>query len=191
MLESITGRSDALLLAPHVQLAAIHIADHTDLIPGQVTYSYIAEDLGGQSNLLFSVETIREYLLPGMKRMVGLTHEAGAYAFCHSDGAIRNIIPDLIEIGYDVLNPIQWRCPGMERDALKRDFGEYLIFHGGVDNQQTLAFGNEEDVWREVAENIEILGEGGGHILAPCHNIQAVSPPENVAAMYKAGYELG
>ncbi|MCP4166798.1 MAG: uroporphyrinogen-III decarboxylase-like protein [Chloroflexi bacterium] len=160
-------------------------------IPGQVTYSYIAEDLGGQSNLLFSVETIREYLLPGMRRMVELTHEAGAYAFCHSDGAIRNIIPDLIEIGYDVLNPIQWRCPGMERDALKRDFGEHLIFHGGVDNQQTLAFGSEENVWREVAENIEILGDGGGYILAPCHNIQAVSPPENVAAMYEAGYELG
>ena len=96
----------------------------------------------------------------------------------------------MIDLGIDVLNPIQWRCEGMDRESLKRDFGNSLVFHGAVDNQQTLAFGTVEDVAREVRENVEILGAGGGYILAPCHNIQAVSPPENVVAMYRAVKEL-
>jgi uroporphyrinogen decarboxylase len=96
----------------------------------------------------------------------------------------------MISLGIDVLNPIQWRCAGMEREELKRDFGDDVIFHGAVDNQYTLAFGSVEEVRTEVEENIEILGDGGGYILAPCHNIQAVSPPENIVAMYETGYEL-
>jgi uroporphyrinogen decarboxylase len=124
--------------------------------------------------------------------MAELVHQAGAYVFHHSDGAVRPIIPDMIEeVGIDVLNPIQWRCRGMERAGLKRDFGDRLVFHGGVDNQQTLAFGGVEDVREEVRTNVEVLGMGGGYILAPCHNIQAVSPPENVVAMYETGYEIG
>ncbi len=160
-------------------------------LPGQVMLSYIAEDMGGQTGLLFSRKHIHEFLLPRMKRMIDLAHQAGAYVFHHSDGAIREIIPDMIALGIDILNPIQWRCPGMEREGLKRDFGDKLIFHGGVDNQYTLAFGTVEEVREEVADNIRILGAGGGYILAPCHNIQAVSPPENIVAMYEAGYEYG
>lgn len=160
-------------------------------IPGQVTFSYVAEDLGSQERLLFSMRHIREFLLPRMKRMMDLVHEGGGYVFTHSDGAIRPVIPDLIAIGVDVLNPIQWRCKGMERQGLKRDFGAQLIFHGGMDNQQTLAFGTVADVQAEVIENLAILGKDGGYILAPCHNIQAVSPPENIVAMYETGYHEG
>ena len=160
-------------------------------IPGAVMISYVAEDLGGQEDLMYSPAQIREFFLPRMKRMIDLVHSAGAYVFHHTDGAARKILPDLIEIGIDVLNPIQWRCRGMEREGLKRDFGDQLIFHGGVDNQQTLPFGTVEDVRREVADNLRILGAGGGYILAPCHNIQSVGPSENVVAMYDAGYESG
>lgn len=162
-----------------------------EAIPGKVNISYVAEDFGAQENLLISPQVIRELFIPRMKRMIDLAHQAGAYAFFHSDGAIREIIPDMIEAGIDVLNPIQWRCRGMEREGLKRDFGTEVIFHGGVDNQRTLAFGSVEDVRREVVVNIQVLGEGGGYILAPCHNIQAISPPENVVAMYETGYEYG
>lgn len=162
-----------------------------ETIPGVVSITYIAEDLGGQESLMFSPEHIRRYLLPRMKRMMDLTKEHGSYVFTHSDGAVRDIVPDLIATGTEVLNPIQWRCAGMEREGLKRDFGDRLIFHGGVCNQQTLPFGTVDDVWEEVAENLRILGEGGGYILAPCHNIQAVSPPENVVALYEAGLDLG
>jgi uroporphyrinogen decarboxylase len=160
-------------------------------IPGRVTVTYIAEDFGSQQNLLFSPDMIRAFFIPGMRRMMELAHQAGAAVFFHSDGAIRPIIPDMIEAGIDILNPIQWRCRGMDRRELKRDFGGNVVFHGGVDNQQTLAFGSVEDVREEVAYNVEVLGNGGGYILAPCHNIQAISPPENVVAMYEAGYEYG
>jgi len=162
-----------------------------ETIPGQVDISYIAEDFGSQESLLISPRVIKEFFIPRMKRMIDLAHQAGAYAFFHSDGAIREIIPDMIEAGIDVLNPIQWRCKRMDREELKRDFGDQVIFHGGVDNQYTLAFGSVEQVREEVMYNIQVLGEGGGYILAPCHNIQAVSPPENVVAMYETGYEYG
>ena len=159
--------------------------------PGKVLITYVAEDMGSQEDLMFSPQQIREFLLPRMKRIIDLAHEGGAYVFHHSDGAIRKIIPDMIALGIDVLNPIQWRCKGMEREGLKRDFGAKLVFHGGVDNQRTLPFGTAEDVRREVIDNLRILGAGGGYILAPCHNIQAVSPAENVVAMYETGYEEG
>lgn len=123
--------------------------------------------------------------------MIDLVHDAGAFVFHHSDGAIRKIIPDMIDAGIDILNPIQWRCKGMEREVLKRDFGDKVIFHGGMDNQYTLAYGSVEEVRQEVLDNLRILGEGGGYILAPCHNIQAVSPPENIVAMYETCYENG
>lgn len=162
-----------------------------ETIPGRVNVSYVAEDMGSQESLLFSPKQIHEFLIPRMKRMIDLAHSAGAYVFFHSDGAVRRIIPDMIEAGIDVLNPVQWRCKGMGRAGLKRDFGDRLVFHGGVDNQQTLPFGTVDDVRAEVATNLEILGRGGGYILAPCHNIQANTPPENVVAVYETGYALG
>ena len=157
-------------------------------IPGQVLITYVAEDLGGQEGLLYSPGQIHTFLLPRMKRMIDLAHDAGAFVFHHSDGAIRDILPDMIDAGIDVLNPIQWRCKGMERERLKQDFGDRLIFHGGVDNQYTLAFGSAEEVEQEVRDNLRILGGGGGYILAPCHNIQPVTPVENILAMYETGY---
>ena len=81
-------------------------------LPGQILISYVAEDFGSQQSLLFSPETIRDVFIPRMKRMIDLAHEAGAYVFHHSDGAIRPIMPDMIAAGIDVLNPIQWRCRG-------------------------------------------------------------------------------
>jgi len=162
-----------------------------DAIPDQVMITYVAEDMGSQEGLLFSPAQIHEFLIPRMKRIMDLAHEAGAYVFHHSDGGVRRILPDMIAAGIDVLNPIQWRSKGMEREGLKRDFGDQIVFHGGVDNQYTLAFGTVDEVRQEVADNLRILGAGGGYIMAPCHNIQAVSPAENIVAMYETGYELG
>jgi len=160
-------------------------------IPFKITYSYVAEDMGSQEDLLFSIKHIREFFIPRMKKMIELIHQQGAYVFFHSDGAIRKIIPDMIEIGIDILNPIQWRCKGMDRKELKKEFGKKVTFHGAVDNQKTLPFGSKEDVKKEVIENIEILGKGGGYILAPCHNIQPITPIENIITMYEVGYECG
>ncbi|HOQ46103.1 MAG TPA: uroporphyrinogen decarboxylase family protein [Bryobacteraceae bacterium] len=114
----------------------------------------------------------------GMERALADRH--------HDDGAIRPLIPDLLDIGIDILNPIQWRCRGMDRAALARDFGARVVFHGGIDNQQTLPFGTVEDVRREVEDNLALFSGCKGYIVAPCHNIQANTPTANIVAMYEA-----
>ena len=123
--------------------------------------------------------------------MADLARSHGIHVFYHTDGAAREVIPDLIAVtGIEVLNPIQWRCPGMEREGLVRDFGDRIAFHGAVDNQQTLAFGTPDDVRREVLDNIRIFAPARW-ICAPCHNLQAVSPTENIVAMYETIHEHG
>ncbi len=162
-----------------------------EAIPGKIMLSYVAEDFGAQESLMFSPFQIKEFFIPPMKRMMDLIHQNGAFVFHHNDGAVRDIIPTMIEAGIDILNPIQWRCKGMEREGLKKDFGGRLIFHGGVDNQYTLPFGTKEEVKQEVLDNLRILGQNGGYILAPCHNIQPNTPVENILTMYETGYENG
>jgi uroporphyrinogen decarboxylase len=160
-------------------------------IPGQVMLTDVAEDMGSQTTLMYSPAQIEEFFAPHFRRMIDLAHEAGAYVSHHSDGAVRPIIPRMVQLGIDVLDPVQWRCDGMEREGLKRDFGDRLVFHGAMDNQYTLAFGSVEEVQQEVRDNIRILGDNGGLILGPCHNVQAVSPPENVVAMYDTAFAEG
>lgn len=155
------------------------------------TFTYVAEDLGGQKNLLYSPRHIKKFLFPGMKIMIELAHSASAKAFHHDDGNITKILPDLVALGIDILNPIQWRAEGMDRESLKDLYGNSLIFHGGVDNQYTLPFGTPDEVRNEVLENLEILGNDGGYIIAPCHNIQPNTPIENILALYETGYLNG
>jgi uroporphyrinogen decarboxylase len=152
---------------------------------------YVAEDLGTQNSLLMSPRLFRKFLKPRMTKLIDLAHSFDVRVMHHDDGAIRTVLPDLIEAGVDILNPVQWRCAGMEREGLARDFGAKLIFHGGVDNQQTLPFGTAAEVREEVAENIRMLGTGKGYIVAPCHHIQANTPTENILAMYAAVQEFG
>ena len=162
-----------------------------EALPGQVTLTYVAEDMGSQAGLLFSPAHIRRFLFPGMRRMIDLAHQAGVYVFHHNDGNILRILPELVELGIDLLNPIQWRAGGMERSLLKQRFGQRLVFHGGMDNQFTLPFGTPEQVRQEVRDNLAVLGAGGGYILAPCHNIQPLTPLENIFAMYETGCSEG
>jgi uroporphyrinogen decarboxylase len=162
-----------------------------EAIPGKVHLTYVAEDLGGQRNLLFSPRQTHEFLFPGMKRMIELARQAGVHVFHHNDGNITRILPDLVNLGIQILNPIQWRADGMERESLKRQYGDRLIFHGAMDNQYTLPFGTVAEVRQEVHDNLRILGNGGGYILAPCHNLQPITPVENILAMYETGYEEG
>jgi len=162
-----------------------------ELGKGRIDITYVAEDLGGQTSLLFGVPEIRKYILPRQKKMADLARSFGIHVFYHTDGAARGIIPDLLDItGIEILNPIQWRCPGMEREGLVRDFGRRVIFHGAVDNQFTLPFGSAADVRNEVLDNIRIFG-GSRWICAPCHNIQPVTPTENITTLYNTIHEHG
>ncbi len=158
---------------------------------GRIGVTYVAEDLGGQTALLMSLPQIRKFFLPHQKTMADLAKSHGIRVFYHTDGAVRSVIPDLISVtGIELLNPIQWRCPGMEREGLVRDFGDRIVFHGAMDNQQTLPFGTPEDVRKEVLENIEIFSRARW-VCAPCHNLQPVTTTENILAMYETIHAHG
>jgi len=105
----------------------------------------------------------------------------------HSCGNVRPLIPDFIDMGVDILNPVHINASGMEPDKLKRDFGKDIVFWGGgVDTQKVLAYGTEKDVAEDVKRNIDALAPGGGFVFAAVHNIQAEVPPQNVMSMFKA-----
>lgn len=158
---------------------------------GRVDVAWIAHDLGSQQALLCSPDTVRRLFVPGIARLARVAHDAGIRVCLHSDGAIREAIPDLLDAGIEVLNPIQWRCEGMDRQSLVDDFADRVCFHGAVDNQETLASNDEARVRAEVRENIDILGARNGYILAPCHNAQPVTRPETIVAMYGEAFHYG
>jgi uroporphyrinogen decarboxylase len=200
---SLRGREQALidlLLAPDIAEAALdHIFRYYvelnrrifEIGKGRIDLFYLAEDLGGQNDLLISLPLIRRFILPNQKRMADLARSHGIHVFYHTDGAARKAVPELIETtGIEILNPIQWRCPGMERESLVRDFGRRVIFHGAMDNQQTLPFGTPSDVRQEVLDNIRIFS-GARWICAPCHNLQPNTPTANIVAMYETIHEFG
>ncbi|WP_346903318.1 uroporphyrinogen decarboxylase family protein, partial [Faecalicatena contorta] len=111
--------------------------------------------------------------------------------FKHSCGSIKALIPELIECGFDILNPIQWTAENMDPRELKREFGKDIVFWGGgVDTQKTFAFGKAEQVREEVLEMCRIFSEGGGFVFNTIHNIQAMTPVENVVAMIDAVKEF-
>jgi len=158
---------------------------------GRIDLTWVAEDLGSQTGPLLSLEMYRRFLLPNQVKMADLARSFGVHVMYHTDGAARMFLPDLIDrVGIEILNPVQWRCPGMEREGLVADFGDRIIFHGSIDNQQTLPFGTVDDVISEVRESIEIY-EDARWICNPCHNIQPNTPTENIVAMYEAVRELG
>jgi len=108
----------------------------------------------------------------------------------HTCGAVRRLIPDFIEMGVDILNPIQVSAQGMEPAGLKRDFGHALCFHGALDIQAVLSQGTPDQVRAEVARLCHVLGQGGGFILAPTNNVMPETPIENVLALYEAVQEV-
>jgi uroporphyrinogen decarboxylase len=157
----------------------------------RIDTTWVAEDLGGQTGPLISVQAYRRFLLPNQIRMADLGRRYGAHIMYHTDGAARAFLPDLVDkVGIEVLNPIQWRCPGMEREGLVRDFGRRIVFHGSIDNQQTLAFGSVADVVDEVTQSVRIY-ENARWICAPCHRLQPVTPTANILAMYDTIQRLG
>lgn len=157
---------------------------------GRIDLTWVAEDLGSQTGPLLSLDMYRRFLLPHQIKMADLARSFGIHVMYHTDGAARMFLPDLIDhVGIEILNPVQWRCPGMEREGLVADFGDRIIFHGSIDNQQTLPFGTVDDVIAEVRESIEIYKDARW-ICNPCHNIQPNTPTENIVAMYETVHEL-
>ena len=147
----------------------------------------VAEDLGSQDGPLISPETYRRMVKPAQKRIWQfIKSRTDAKLFLHSCGSVRRFIPDLIEIGVDILNPVQVAARGMDPHELKREFGKDLTFWGGgCDTQRVLTFGTPDDVEREVRRRIRELAPGGGFVFNQIHNIQPGVPPENVMRMFE------
>jgi uroporphyrinogen decarboxylase len=147
------------------------------------------EDLGMQDRPLFSMKVWKEVLYPPLDRRWRAARAAldryapRAKIMLHSDGAIRPFLPDIIASGVELIDPVQGVCKGMDLQALKRDFGGRVCFHGGVDTQYTLPFKTAAEVSAETRRVIHALGPEGGLIVGPSHFIQADVPPENIVAL--------
>ena len=151
---------------------------------GEIDLVFTADDIGGQEGLLLSLPTWEQFIRPHHVRLNKVIHEHGAKVIYHSDGAVMEAVPGLIDMGIDVLQALQFDCKGMDDEALKRSYGDRLCFQGGISVQSTLPFGTPEDVAGEVRRRIDVLGRGGGYILGPSHAIQAGTPPQNIVAMF-------
>jgi uroporphyrinogen decarboxylase len=159
---------------------------------GHIDVAEVTDDLGSQTGPLISLDLYTEFYAPHHKRFIDLCHEFGVKVFHHDDGSCRQFLPLLVEMGIDILNPIQWTCPGMDMVELKAEFGDRVCFHGAIENQRILPFGTPEEVRAEVRHCIDSLASNGtGYILAPCHNLQVNTPVENIIAMYDEAWKYG
>jgi uroporphyrinogen decarboxylase len=148
------------------------------------------DDFGIQTGPMISPIHFRELIKPYLKRIYDCVHAlSDARVFLHTCGSVYEFMKDFIEVGVDILNPVQTSAAQMEPDMLKKQFGDRIVFWGGgCDVQRVLPLGSPDDVRRDVRRRIQILGDGGGFVFAPIHNILAGVPPGNVAAMYEEAY---
>ncbi len=144
----------------------------------------LSDDYGMQKGLIMNPKHWRRFLKPRLRQEFELIKRYGKTVCLHSDGDVSAIVPDLIEIGLDVLNPVQPEA--LDLPWLKREYGKNLCFYGGISTQRTLPFGTPEDVKAEVGERIEIMGQEGGYIIAPGIVVLADTPMENVLAFVEA-----
>ena len=153
----------------------------------------IGDDIGGQSGPLFSPSFYRRVVKPRQKKLVQhIKHLTDAKIWYHTCGSVRQLIPDLLDNGIDILNPVQISAADMAPRDLKADFGDRLTFWGGgIDTQHVLSVASPDEVTEHVRRNLEVFKPGGGYVFNSVHNIQAGVPPENIVAMFAAAYEHG
>ncbi|MGA2528300.1 MAG: uroporphyrinogen decarboxylase family protein [Acidimicrobiales bacterium] len=174
--------ADGILEIPY----RYHLAAAERLVELGVDMIWLGDDIGQQQGMLISPKHWRRFLKPRMAHFIERlkTINPDLKVAYHTDGCVYAVIAELIEIGLDVLNPVQ--PAAMDAVRLKREYGRDLCFWGSVDEQYTLPFGSPDEVSAQVAERIATLGEGGGLILAPTHHVQLDTPLENFWAMVKA-----
>jgi uroporphyrinogen decarboxylase len=152
---------------------------------GKIDVFWALTDLGTQDRLLMGRDAMQKYVFAPLKRMAEVVHREGVKLMFHSCGAVREVIPELIACGVDILNPLQPAAKGMEPAGLKRDFGKDIAFHGGIDIQYLLPQQTPEAVFAEARRVAHILCDNGGYVLSPSHNIQLDTPTANILAMYR------
>ncbi|MBN2408230.1 MAG: methyltransferase [Candidatus Aminicenantes bacterium] len=173
------------------KLTEIHIANlekFLDAVEGYVQIIQMGDDLGTQLAPQISPRMYRRFFKPRHKLIYErIRRRTGVHLFLHSCGAIAELLPDLIEVGVEIINPVQTSARGMEPDRLKREFGKDVTFWGGgCDTQRVLPHGTEKEIDEHVRRRIEILAPGGGFVFAQVHNIMPNVPPQNIVAMVEA-----
>jgi hypothetical protein len=174
------------------ELALANLERIYQVVGNRVSVIFVTgTDFGTQKGPFLSRQTYRELYMPFHQRVNEWVHDNTAWkTFTHTCGSIVALLPDFIEAGFDILNPVQCSAAGMDPQLLKDRFGQEIVFWGGgVDTQHTLPFGSPDDVRREVRERIEIFGRGGGFVFNTIHNIQARVPVENLVALFEAVQE--
>jgi uroporphyrinogen decarboxylase len=164
------------------EMALPRLADVIDVVSE-------ADDYGTQTSQLISPRMFRRQIKPRLKTLFSRIKQLAPNGklFFHSCGNVRPLLPDFIELGVDILNPVHVTATGMDPAALKRDFGKDIVFWGGgVDTQDVLPHGSPQQVKDDVRRNIDALAPGGGFVFSTVHNIQADAPPQNIVAMWEA-----
>jgi uroporphyrinogen decarboxylase len=151
------------------------------------------DDVSGQDGWLISPDIYRKMVKPKQRRLLEVIRsKTNAKVYYHGCGAVYDLIPDLIELGFDILNPVQVSARGMDTRRLKEEYGKDIVFWGGgVDTQRVLPFGTPDEVADEVKRRIDDLAPSGGFVFAAVHNIQAFVPPENIVTMFETALEYG
>jgi uroporphyrinogen decarboxylase len=151
------------------------------------------DDVNGQDGWLVSPGLYRKMVKPKQRRLLeAIKRKTDAKVYYHGCGAVYELIPDLIELGFDILNPVQVSARGMDTQRLKQEYGDDIVFWGGgVDTQRVLPFGTPAEVADEVKRRIDDLAPGGGFVFAAVHNIQAFVPPENIVAAFDTALDYG
>ncbi|MBE9512115.1 MAG: hypothetical protein IMY71_14695 [Bacteroidetes bacterium] len=153
---------------------------------GQIDILGSGGDIGTQRGMMLSPDLWRKHIKPYSEQLIRPFKDMGLKTFYHSCGSIVPVIEDFIEMGLDILDPIQPKAAGMEPELLKNSFGTRLAFHGGIDEQELLPNGTAAEVRSEVERLIDIFGRDGGYIVCAAHAIQPDTPVENILAMYEA-----
>jgi uroporphyrinogen decarboxylase len=165
--------------------AALEVTNKNGSTPIDIILT--ADDIGSQEGLMMSLPMWENMIKPRHKRLNGALHRYGVKIMYHSDGAVMEALDGFVDMGIDILEALQFDAKGMDAAVLKEKYGDRLCFHGGVSVQRTLPYGTAEDVHGEIKNLINILGDGGGFILAPSHAVQAGTPVENVKAFLSYG----
>jgi len=192
---------ESLLLDPEFVHAVLHcitdlckaaLGHYLDLVGPYIQIVKMGDDLGTQNGPQMSPETYRQVVKPYHKELFDfIKKRTDARIFLHTCGSVYRLLPDLIDAGVEILNPVQVSARDMDTQRLKVEFGDCLSFMGAIDTQHVLPFGSVDDVKAEVERRIAHLGPGGGYILAPVHNVQADVPPENLITMYRHARQVG
>jgi uroporphyrinogen decarboxylase len=149
------------------------------------------DDIGMQDRAFFSAELYEKFIKKHHRRVIELIKsKTKAKVFLHTCGSVHELIPSLIEVGVDILNPIQTTARNMQPELLKREFGKDLVFWGGIDTQQMLQTGSDEQIRDEIRMLVDVLGKDGGYVVAPSHNLQSALEPRKMEVLFQALNEI-